>query len=77
MHATSGAPQFSSAKAAVPQGSQGFEAADERQTRQTNQNLVPKARTKKELAEQKADEEKLAACRKMYHDYGHERVVQN
>ena len=30
------------------------------------QNLVPKARTKKELAEQNEDEKKLAACRKEY-----------
>ena len=36
------------------------------------QNLVPKARTKKELAQRKADEEKLAAARKRYHDFGHE-----
>ena len=36
------------------------------------QNLVPKARTKKELAERKEDEEKLAAARKRYHDFGHE-----
>ena len=41
------------------------------------QNLVPKARTKKELAEQKADEEKLADARKKYDDYGHEWLVQN
>ena len=45
--------------------------------RRARQNLVPKARTKKELAEQKADEEKLAAARKMYHDYGHEWLVQH
>ena len=45
--------------------------------RRARQNLVLKAHTKKKLAEQKADEEQLAACRKMYHDYGHERVVQN
>ena len=32
--------------------------------RRARQNLVPKARTKKELAELKADEEKLAAARK-------------
>ena len=31
------------------------------------QNLVPKARTKKELAERKADEERLATIRKEYH----------
>ena len=31
------------------------------------QNLVPKARTKKELATRKADEEELAAIRKTYH----------
>ena len=41
------------------------------------QNLVPKARTKKELAQRKADEEQLAAIRKMYHDYGHEWRVHN
>ena len=45
--------------------------------RRARQNLVPKARTKKELAEQKADEEQLAARRKRYHDYGHEWLVQN
>ena len=33
------------------------------------QNLVPKARTKKELATRKADEEELAAIRKNYHKY--------
>ena len=33
------------------------------------QDLVPKARTKKELAERKADEEHLAATGKDYHDY--------
>ena len=32
------------------------------------QNLVPKARTKKELAQRKADEEMLAAIRKDYHN---------
>ena len=32
------------------------------------QNLVPKARTKKELATRKADEEMLAAIRKDYHN---------
>ena len=31
------------------------------------QNLVPKARTKKQLAERKADEERLATIRKDYH----------
>ena len=41
------------------------------------QNLVPTACTKKELAEQKEDEKKLAACRKEYHDCGHEWRVQN
>ena len=41
------------------------------------QNLVPKARTKKELAQRKADEEQLAAIRKMYHDYGHEWRVEH
>ena len=40
--------------------------------RRARQNLVPKARTKKELAEQKADEEQLAAARQRYHAYGHE-----
>ena len=35
------------------------------------QKLVPKARTKKELAQRKADEEQLAAYRKEYHDCGH------
>ena len=33
------------------------------------QNLIPKARTKKELATRKADEEELAAIRKNYHKY--------
>ena len=46
-------------QAAMLQESQGFEAAE-----RARQNLVPKARTKKELAEQKEDEEKLAAARK-------------
>ena len=65
-------------QAAVPQGGHGFEAADEEQTfRRARQNLVPKARTKKDLAEQKEDEEKLAAARKRDHDYGHEWLVQN
>ena len=41
------------------------------------QNLVPKARTKKELAQRKADEEQLAAIRKRYHDYGHEWRVEH
>ena len=36
------------------------------------QNLVPKARTKKELAERKADEEQLATIRKDYHACGPE-----
>ena len=36
------------------------------------QNLVPKARTKRELAQRKADEEKLAAYRKEYLDCVHE-----
>ena len=31
------------------------------------QNLVPKARTKKQLAERKADEERLATIRREYH----------
>ena len=39
------------------------------------QNLVPKARTKKELAERKEDEEKLAAARKRYHTYEHDEFV--
>eukprot|EP00964_Phaeocystis_antarctica_P013174 scaffold7214_cov41-Phaeocystis_antarctica.AAC.1 len=41
------------------------------------QNLVPKARTKKELAERKADEERLAACRKRYHTCGPEWLKQD
>ena len=41
------------------------------------QNLVPKALTKKELAQRKADEEQLAAYRKEYHDCGYEWLVQN
>ena len=41
------------------------------------QNLVPKARTKKELAQRKADEEQLAAIRKRYHDYEHEWRVEH
>ena len=41
------------------------------------QNLVPKARTKKELAQRKADEEQLAAIRKRYQDYGHAWVVEH
>ena len=41
------------------------------------QNLVPKARTKKELAERKADEERLAACRKRYHACGPEWLKQD
>ena len=45
--------------------------------RRARQNLVPKSHTKKELAEQKEDEEKLAACRKEYHDCGHEWRVQD
>tara|TARA_B100000780_G_scaffold66959_1_gene44184 strand:- start:1 stop:495 length:495 start_codon:yes stop_codon:yes gene_type:complete len=36
------------------------------------QNLVPKARTKKQLAERKADEEQLATIRKEYHACGPE-----
>ena len=36
------------------------------------QNLVPKARTKKELAERKDDEEQLATIRKEYHACGPE-----
>ena len=39
------------------------------------QNCVPKARTKKELAERKEDEEKLADARKRYHTYGHDLFV--
>ena len=41
------------------------------------QNLVPKARTKKELAQRKTDEEQLAAYRKKYHNYRHEWLEQN
>ena len=41
------------------------------------QNLVPKARTKKELAQRKTDEEQLAAYRKEYHNCGHEWLEQN
>ena len=41
------------------------------------QNLVPKARSKKELAQRKADEEHLAAIRNMYHDYEAEWRVQD
>ena len=41
------------------------------------QNLVPKARTKKELATRKADEELLAACRKDYHNDGYSLLVAN
>ena len=41
------------------------------------QKLVPKARTKKELAQRKADEEGLAAYRKEYHDCGHALLVAN
>ena len=42
------------------------------------QNLVPcTARTKRELAQRKADEEQLAAYRKEYHDCGYEWLVQN
>ena len=41
------------------------------------QNLVPKAPTKKELAQRKADEERLAAYRKDYHNYGYEMLVAN
>ena len=41
------------------------------------QNLVPKALTKKELAQRKADEEQLAAYRKEYYNCGHEWRVQN
>ena len=33
------------------------------------QNLIPKARTKKELATRKADEEQLADIRKNYHNH--------
>ena len=39
------------------------------------QNLVPKAPTKKELAQRKADEEGLAAYRKEYHNCGYELLV--
>ena len=41
------------------------------------QNLVPKARTKKELAQRKADEEQLAAIRKDYHKDGSSLLVAN
>ena len=41
------------------------------------QNLVPKARTKKELAQRKADEEQLAAIRKDYHNDGYSLLVAN
>ena len=41
------------------------------------QNLVPKARTKKELAQRKADEEQLAALQKEYHDYVQEWLLEN
>ena len=41
------------------------------------QNLVPKARTKKELAERKADEERLATIRKEYHACGPEWLKQH
>ena len=41
------------------------------------QNLVPKARTKKELAQRKTDEEQLAAYQKEYLDCVHEWTVQN
>ena len=41
------------------------------------QNLVPKARTKKELAQRKTDEEQLAAYQKEYLDCVHEWLVQN
>ena len=41
------------------------------------QNLFPKARTKKELATRKADEEELAAIRKDYHKNGNQLLVAN
>ena len=41
------------------------------------QNLVPKARTKKELAQRKTDEEQLAAYQKEQVDCVHEWTVQN
>ena len=41
------------------------------------QNLVPKARTKKELAERKADEEWLTTCRKEYQACGPEWLEQH
>ena len=41
------------------------------------QSLVPKARTKKELAERKADEEWLTTCRKEYHACGPEWLEQH
>ena len=55
----------------------GFEAV--KAEARARQNLVPKARTKskKELAQRKADEEQLAAYRKEYHDCEIEWRVQN
>ena len=41
------------------------------------QNLVPKARTKRELAQRKADEEKLAAIRKKIRDYLQQWLLEN
>ena len=41
------------------------------------QNLIPKARTKKELATRKADEEELADIRKDYHNNGRSLLVAN
>ena len=41
------------------------------------QNLFPKARTKKELATRKQDEEELAAIRKDYHKDGHSLLEAN
>ena len=49
----------------------------ERLMKNARQKLLPKARTKKELAEQKEDEEKLAACREEYYNCGHEWRVQD
>ena len=60
----------------MPQSGQRFEKGKMRADRRL-QKLVPKARTKKELAQRKADEEQLAAYRKEYHDCGHEWLVQN
>ena len=60
----------------MPQSGQRFEKGKMRADRRL-QKLVPKARTKKELAQRKADEEQLAAIRKEYLDYVHEWLVEN